>query len=345
MIKTQEQSPNDEIDLLEVLRSLWANKILILTITACFSIIGIAYACLSPQKWSARAVIVAPLPSQLEQLQLKLDSLALMENTSTNDDNRETDNRETDNSHIFTATFSESNLYTDFIQSFNALDNKIEFLEKNGNIRANISVNRGQKGAEFTTLSLSSDKAQEAEKLLNKYLNFIQTKEVAAKNKILVDKITNLTSVHALTYEILEKATLKILKNEIIRTQYALRISRAAGIETPVANLNNQSLFAIDLGAKALSEKLNILKEIKDFEFINPDLSKARLHLDSLKAMPQEKIIFSSYHFLQSPSEPLRRDKPKRALVVMLSTITGLFAGVVCTLLKVSFIFKDGKRY
>ncbi len=38
------------------------NKILILAITAFFSIVGIAYALLAPQKWSAKAVIVAPFP-------------------------------------------------------------------------------------------------------------------------------------------------------------------------------------------------------------------------------------------------------------------------------------------
>ena len=347
MNSTQEQYQDDEIDLRELLTSLWANKILILAITAICSIAGIVYAFLAPQLWSAKAVIVAPLPTQLQQLQLRLGSLVtLMDNTS-------------DHS-TFSAFFSETKLYTDFIKSFNSFNNKSEFLKMNGSIGAednkdantlqrtvekmakNIS---GKKGKEFATLSFSSDNAQEAGKLLNEYINFIQTKEVTAKNKLFFDKITNQINVLTLTYQILEKETFKTLQDDIIRTQYALRISRTAGIEAPVGNLNNQRMFAIDLGAKALSEKLNILKEIKNLEFIYPELSDTRLHLDSLKAIPQKKVLFPSYHFLQSPSEPLSRDKPKRSLVVVLATFAGLLTGVMVALLRASSIFRDVKRF
>jgi LPS O-antigen subunit length determinant protein (WzzB/FepE family) len=50
----------DEIDLRELLISLWKNRILILAITAIFCLAGIAYALLAPQQWSAKAVVVAP---------------------------------------------------------------------------------------------------------------------------------------------------------------------------------------------------------------------------------------------------------------------------------------------
>ena len=361
MNNTQEQTQNDEIDLLELLKSLWANKILILAITAISCIAGIAYALLAPQLWSAKAVIVAPSPTQLVQLQLRLDNLVARMDI-TNDNRNTNDNGNTDDDSTFFESFSETKLYTDFIQSFNSFDNKCEFLKMNGSIGAeakkdattlqrtlegmakNISVHKKKKDEEFTTLSFSSANAQEAGKLLKEYLNFIQTKEMAAKNEILVDKITNQTNVLTLTYQILEKAAHKTLQDDIIRTQYALRISRTAGIEAPVENLNNQSMFAIDLGAKALSEKLNILKEIKSFELINPALANTRQHLDSIKAIPQKKVLFSSYHFLKSPSEPLRRDKPKRSLVVVLATFAGLLIGVMVALLRASSIFGDSKR-
>jgi len=137
---------------------------------------------------------------------------------------------------------------------------------------------------------------------------------------------------------------LKRLQEDIERTEYALRISQTAGIEGPVANLNNKSIFDIDFGAKALKEKLKILKEIKDPELFNPELAGIRLQLDSLLAMPQEEVSFVSYHYLRSPSEPLNRDKPKRTLVVVMATFAGLMMGVVVALFRASSFFGGGER-
>ena len=82
MTNTQEQYQDDEIDLRELLTTLWRNKLLIFAITAIFGITGIVYALLAPQVWSAKAIVVAPLPEQLEQLQLRLEnSVALMDIT------------------------------------------------------------------------------------------------------------------------------------------------------------------------------------------------------------------------------------------------------------------------
>lgn len=78
MSTTQEQYQEDEIDLRELFKTLWKNKLLILTITLIFSIAGIMYAFFAPKVWSAKAVIIAPLPTQLEQLQNRLDNLAAL---------------------------------------------------------------------------------------------------------------------------------------------------------------------------------------------------------------------------------------------------------------------------
>ena len=78
MNNIQEHYPDNAIDLRELLTTLWRNKLLILAITAIFSIVGVVYALVAPQVWSAKAIVVAPLPEQLEQLQLRLDNLAAL---------------------------------------------------------------------------------------------------------------------------------------------------------------------------------------------------------------------------------------------------------------------------
>ncbi|GAB6192078.1 LPS O-antigen chain length determinant protein WzzB [Desulfocastanea catecholica] len=350
MKSTQEQYQDDEIDLRELLTSLWANKLLIIAITVIFSLAGIAYALLAPQLWSAKAVVIPPLPSLSDQLQLRLENLVAISNRSSIIKSHDE----------FLAGFSDAKLFTDFIQAFASFDNKIEFYKTNGYVRQvdtqdvrsqqrllaecaeKISVKQ-KKDEEDATLSFGSDNSQEAVKLLNEYLAFIQNKEVETKNRLLTEKIANQTSTLNFIYQVKKAETLKRLQEDIARTEYALRISKAAQVEAPVENLNNQSIFAIDLGAKALDEKLKILKEIKSAELINPELADIRLQLDSLQAIPQEKVAFTSYHFLQSPSEPLSRDKPKRPLVVILATMAGLMVGVMAALLRATSLFRGGK--
>jgi len=353
----------DEIDLWNLFTSLWKNKLLILAITVIFCLAGIAYALLAPQLWSAKAVVVAPLPSQSEQLQLRLETFAALKKLAARRDittDRSNITDDDDEFEKFLDGFSDEKLFKDFIQAFASFDNKIEFLKTNGYVQQGdihdagslprllagmvekISVKQ-QKDEEETTLSFGADNAQEALKLLNEYLSFIQTKEVTAKNKRLAGKIASQINSLNFIYQVKKADALKRLQMDIARTEYALRISKAADIETPVENLNNQSIFAIDFGAKALNEKLKILKEIKNTELINPDLADIRLQLDSLQAMPQEKVSFASYHYLQSPSEPLGRDKPKRPLVVILATMAGFMVGVMAAFLRASPLFRESK--
>jgi LPS O-antigen subunit length determinant protein (WzzB/FepE family) len=207
----------------------------------------------------------------------------------------------------------------------------------------NISVEQ-KKDEPSATLSFSADNAQKAGQLLNDYLNFILNKEVIAKNKVLDVKISSKSDMFNFVFQVRKAEALKRLQEEIEGTEYALRISQTAGIEAPIANLNNDWVFAIDFGAKALNEKLIILKEIKTPELINPELANARLHLDSLRTMPQEKVSFVPYHYIRSPSEPLNRDKPKRTLMVVMATLAGLMVGVMAALLRASSLFSGGKR-
>jgi LPS O-antigen subunit length determinant protein (WzzB/FepE family) len=334
MTNTPERYQDDVIDLQELVTTLWKGKLLILAITALFSIAGIAYAFLARQEWSSKAVVIAPSPLQVEQLRFRLENIKAV-NPIIGPGIDE-----------FFTSFSEDKLFTNFIEAFNSFDNKCEFLETNGYVREDINKDAGsrkrflqkvtqkitasiRKKETYYTLSYTADNAPEARKRLSAYLNFLQAKEVAIKNQQLNAEIANQSQALTFKRQILKVETLNRLHEEITRTEFALRISKTAGVETPIENLNNQTIFPVQLGAKALNEQLKILKELKDPEIINPELADVRLRLDGLQALPLEIVNFTSYHLLQSPTEPLSRDKPKRSLVVALTTLAGLMLGMV----------------
>lgn len=335
-------SSGDDIDLRELFLVLWHQKILILLTTGAFAVAGIAYALLAPQVWVSQAEIKLPTLKEVESLELNINQLI--------------------NAQVPVAAFTSFDkkaLYVDFVDSFNSFNNKRQFLVEKGYLEADAAQNeitdpKGKrmllkvmaeginaktpdKLREDITLSFAAETADEAKLRLEQYITFIQQQESSAKSKELNTIWQNRIKTLQTQFESAKADTLKQLQDDILLTEYSLRITKAAGIEAPVQNLQDQGSLAIDLGARALAEKLKVLKEIKNPEFMNPGIGALRLQLSSLQAIKIEAQPFQSFAYSASPSEPLNRDKPKRPLVVLLTTLLGGMLGVGIVLIRHAF--------
>lgn len=335
-------SSGDEIDLRDLILMLWRQKIFILLVAGAGAIAGAAYALLAPQVWVSQAEIKQPNLKEVESLELNINQLI--------------------NAQVPVeafVTFEKKAIYDDFINNFNSFNNKRQFLTEKGYLDAEvarkdvsedkekrlllkkmaegISANVLDKLNETITLSFAAETAVEAKQRLEQYIAFIQQQESVAKGKELTTIWQNRIKTLQTQFESAKMDTLKRLQDDILRTEYSLRITQAAGIESPVQNLQSQGSLNIDLGARALAEKLKILKEIKNPEFLNPALSDLRLQLSSLQAIKLEEQPFQSFAYLASPSEPLSRDKPKRPLIVVLATLLGGMLGVGIVLVRHAF--------
>lgn len=333
---------SDEIDLRELILVLWRQKLMILLVAGVFAAAGIAYALLASQVWVSQAEIKQPTLKEVESLELNINQLINAQIPAT----------------AFTS-FDKKALYGDFVNSFNSFNNKRQFLMEKGYLDAEavesgatdaqdkrrllkkmtegISAKVLDKLSENITLSFAASTAEDAIQRLEQYIAFIQLQESAAKGKELNTIWQNRLKTLQTQYESARADTLKQLQDDILRTEYSLRITQAAGLEAPVQNLQDQGSLAIDLGARALAEKLKILKEIKNPEFMNPGIGDLRLQLSSLQAIKLEALPFQSFAYLASPSEPLSRDKPKRPLVVVLATLLGGMLGVGIVLVRHMF--------
>ncbi|MNS00184.1 Ferric enterobactin transport protein FepE [compost metagenome] len=336
------QVTSDEVDLRELILVLWRQRILILLVAGVFIAAGIVYALTAPQVWVSQAEIKQPTLKEVESLELNINQLINAQVPAT----------------AFT-TFDKTALYGDFVNSFNSFNNKRQFLLEKGYLDADvaqsdvidakgkrlllkqmaegISAQVPDKQNEDVTLSFAASTAEDAKQRLEQYIAFIQQQESAAKSKELNTIWQNRIKTLQTQYESARADTLKQLQDDILRTQYSLRITQAAGLEAPVQNLQDQGNLPIDLGARALAEKLKILKEIKNPEFMNPGIGDLRLQLSSLQAIKLEELPFHSFAYLASPSEPLSRDKPKRPLVVVLATLLGGMLGVGIVLVRHAF--------
>ena len=200
-----------------------------------------------------------------------------------------------------------------------------------------ISAKAQDKTSKDMTLSFSAETPELAQQRLVKYINFIQQQQLKSKNTELQSIWQNRIKALSAQYDSVKADTLLKRQEELQRVGYSLRISKAAGVDAPLEKIDSQEIFNIQLGAKGLAEKLNILNEIKDPELLNPELGKISLQLSSLKSLNLQDAEFTSFNLIDSPEEPFTRDKPKRPLIIVLATLIGGMLGVAIVLVRHAF--------
>ncbi|HDX8352745.1 TPA: hypothetical protein RQM97_000676 [Aeromonas dhakensis] len=329
---------SDEIDLRELVLVLWRQKLLILLIAGVFAIAGIAYALLAPQIWSANAVIQPPQKSDLLPM-LRVASQAKLLGITDFPDNK--------------------TIYDEFVREFNTYDNRRDFLKDSPFFKEQIQAakldERGQRlwirewskfitaktvdknrGIPDVTLSISADSPGQSFTMLESYIQFIIAKqqqrlirELTEQQSIQLD--TLMTSLR-LTKEDAERS----LKNEIEDIVLTISVATAAGAERPLENYNNGERFSITLGTKGLEAKLKLLKAI-DLSVYQPKLADLQAQIDRLKQVKLDGITFRPFSYLDAPEEPLSRDKPKRAMIVVLATLLGGMLGMGIVLVRYAF--------
>lgn len=176
----------------------------------------------------------------------------------------------------------------------------------------------------YDSISLSANNPHIAKVLLEKYINNINA-VVLNKNKqelvILKNKFSRDLSDDASK---LESNAKEQLKREINAIVFALSQSKSMNISEPVANLpaeiNNTTMYL--LGSKALAAKLAVLQTS---EPVLPNrYFEIQRQLKVLNSINITSIEGKSFTYIDEPSEPVIKDKPKKMIILMLGAILGM---------------------
>lgn len=118
----------------------------------------------------------------------------------------------------------------------------------------------------------------------------------------------------------------------INRLGYSLSIADAAGVKRPLYSngtaIKDDPDFSIALGSDGLKRKLEIEKSISDLAQLNSGLQDSNLIINKLRELKLADVNFTAYKYLMMPNEPVKKDSPKTALIVLLATLLGLIASV-----------------
>ena len=328
-------SSGDEIDLRELILVLWREKVLILLITVLFAAVGVGYALTAPQQWSAKAVITEPKPEDLlpmRKISAQVSALGLV------------------------GFPDEKSLYQEFVQEFNAYENRRDYLKASPLFAEHIKElaldDKAQrrwlrdwanlvtakpvdkKGEEpGIAITFAAPAAETSLAMLEGYVGYIvNLQQQKLIERLRAQRDLQLEEMNA-HYAVMQEDAKQALQQEIFEITLAGSVAKAAGVSTPLERTGSQERFSILLGSKVLEEKLTLLKSL-DLALYQPGLQKLQAQIARLKRISLEGISFRPFSYLDAPDEPQSRDKPKRPLVVVLATLLGGMLGVGIVLVR-----------
>ncbi|EBN9633083.1 LPS O-antigen length regulator [Salmonella enterica] len=323
-----------EIDLFSLIEMLWQAKRRILATVFAFACVGLLLSFLLPQKWTSQAIVTPAESVQWQGLERTLTALRVLDMEVSVD--------RASVFNLFIKKFSSPSLLEEYLRSSPYVMDQLKGaqIDEQDLHRAIVVLSEKMKAVDsnaskknetslFTswTLSFTAPTREEAQKVLAGYIQYIS--DIVVKETL--ENIRNQLEIKT-RYEQEKLAMDRVrLKNQldanIQRLHYSLEIANAAGIKRPVYS-NGQAVkddpdFSISLGADGISRKLEIEKGVTDVAEIDGDLRNRQYHVEQLAAMNVSDVKFTPFKYQLSPSLPVKKDGPGKAIIIILAALIG----------------------
>jgi lipopolysaccharide biosynthesis protein WzzE len=335
--KKCEASIDNELDIRGLCCTLWRGKFWIVGLGLLFALIALGSSYLMKQEWSSTAITDRPTVNNLasyfsqaqflRNLDVRNTSVPLGEQPSISED-----------------------AYNEFIMQLGAYDTRRDFWlsspyyqkRKEGDVHSDaVLLDDLINDVQFTardglkipndSVKLTAENSAEANKLLREYVNFASKR--AAQH--LYDELQGAWAARTQSMKAQVKRQEAVAQSIFLRetnnTQQALKIAQQQNInksltDTPAEQLPSSDMFL--LGAPMLQARLELLQASgPNFDL---DYDQNRAMLSTLNVGPTLTAHFQTYRYLRTPEEPVKRDSPRRAfLMIMWGVVGGLIgAGV-----------------
>lgn len=323
-----------EIDLFSLIEVLWQAKRRILATVFAFACVGLLLSFLLPQKWTSQAIVTPAESVQWQGLERTLTALRVLDMEVSVDRGSVF--------NLFIKKFSSPSLLEEYLRSSPYVMDQLKGaqIDEQDLHRAIVLLSEKMKAVDsnvgkknetslFTSwmLSFTAPTREEAQKVLAGYIQYIS--DIVVKETL--ENIRNQLEIKT-RYEQEKLAMDRVrLKNQldanIQRLHYSLEIANAAGIKRPVYS-NGQAVkddpdFSISLGADGISRKLEIEKGVTDVAEIDGDLRNRQYHVEQLAAMNVSDVKFTPFKYQLSPSLPVKKDGPGKAVIIILAALIG----------------------
>lgn len=331
---------SDEIDLLELVQSLWKQKLLISLVTAVVTALAAGYAFLSAPVYESKSSILPPRSADIAGYNFGRSEAGLPDFTVNNVYS------------IFTRNLRSDGLRRDFFeqvylpaeiasQGAKTKDQLREIFDKKLSV-SNPDVKNSPERFEVTVHSADSSRAAD---WANMYVERVANKTRQDMADTVSTEISTRVRSTQSRISVLRESARKLREDRIARLSEALKVADKVGLQAPQVKASRTSSDGeleqfVDgnlmymRGAKAIRAELDVLQNRKNDDPFIADLRELENQLDFLAKVsvsPDGVAVFTLDSAAEAAETPI---KPKKALILALGLVLGGMLGVFIALIR-----------
>lgn len=331
--ETPSAGTENELDIRGLFRTLWAGKLWICGVALLFALVALIWTFFARQEWSATAITDRPTVNMLggfysqQQFLRNLDVKANL--------------APTDQSSVM------DEAYKEFVMQLASWDTRRDFWlqtdyfkqRKVGNSKAdaalldefinNIQYTPGDAVRNLNdNVKLTAETAPDANNLLRQYVAFASQRAARHLNDELKGAWAARTVQMKAQVKRQEEVAKAIFNRRVHNIEQALTIAEQHNItrsetEVPAEQLPDSEMFL--LGRPMLQARLENLQAVgAEYDL---DYFQNRAMLNTLNVGPTLDPRFQTYRYLRTPEEPVKRDSPRRAFLMIMWGVVGALIG------------------
>ena len=367
-VYSQKINETDEVDLIELIRTLWKKKLWIILSAFVFTIIAAGYAFTAKEQWTSTAIVAAPRSTDLGSLLPVRAEYARIVGDSEFSTGKLSNSLYEQFKHFLLSSdlkrefLSQSTLVKDYTKEMTdeQRDNYIETAISNYLVVHEVDP----KKKDLTELdkiglklTFSAETPKLAQSVLIDYINFVNKYVLNQTNKEF--KLGFNLRLDALKFTKLqiEESLTEAKKVQVENLTNALNIAKKAGItDFSKANTNSLSVpeymlgegrlnisdskladgtYLFMLGEKYLQAQLDIAKNTEIVYPVNYYSTERQLaKLTELEPRLDNIGEVKSYYYLSSPDYPIVRDKPNKLMILSIAFCLGIFLSSIVILFR-----------
>lgn len=377
-VYSQKINETDEVDLIELIRTLWKKKLWIILSAFVFTIIAAGYAFTAKEQWTSTAIVAAPRSTDLGSLLPVRAEYARIVGDSEFSTGKLSNSLYEQFKHFLLSSdlkrefLSQSTLVKDYTKEMTdeQRDNYIETAISNYLVVHEVDP----KKKDLTELdkiglklTFSAETPKLAQSVLIDYINFVNKYVLNQTNKEF--KLGFNLRLDALKFTKLqiEESLTEAKKVQVENLTNALNIAKKAGItDFSKANTNSLSVpeymlgegrlnisdskladgtYLFMLGEKYLQAQLDIAKNTEIVYPVNYYSTERQLaKLTELEPRLDNIGEVKSYYYLSSPDYPIVRDKPNKLMILSIAFCLGIFLSSIVILFRHYFNLNENEK-
>ncbi|MCM6993682.1 LPS O-antigen chain length determinant protein WzzB [Enterobacter roggenkampii] len=295
---------SEQIDLLDLMLQLWREKWMIATFVIVFIALAVGYLFVAKEKWTSSAIIAQPDAAQIVPYSNALNIL------------------------YGTAAPSMLDIQTRAIDRFNASFSALSQALDNQAVPEKLTIEPAVKGQALPlSVTYTSTSAEAAQKQLAQYIQQVDEQTAKELALDLKDNIKEQIKTLNDSLQNQEKVAQEQKDLRIKQIAEALKNAEAAKITSPqlqqTQDVTQETLFL--LGSEGLKSMIdNEASRPLVFPTAYYQTRRKLLDIQNLNVNPDTIHV---YRYVMKPDLPVRRDSPKKAVILVLAVLLGGMIG------------------